>query len=79
MVVRAIGLTILGLCALAVSWLYRAVQAPQPHASTLVAAIAAAFAFLCWTIGGAFTVEGPALFKRVPIPGRHTFDPGDNK
>ncbi len=68
---RSLGAALLALCLAAALWLYRSYQSPPaqgPRPSECMAAIAA---FLGWSLGWAFLVEGPRLFKLVPLPPRH--------
>ncbi|WP_448662096.1 hypothetical protein ACG3SL_15655 [Sphingomonas sp. CJ20] len=69
--VRAAGAVLLSLCVAAAMWLHRAVTHPPGHAATLIEFAAAALATACLGLGGAFLVEGPGLFRLIPIPGRH--------
>jgi hypothetical protein len=69
-VVRAIGLLLLALCAGAAFWLYRSLHRPPPHPDGVLDFAAGALSVVCWWFGWAFALEGPALFKLVPLPAR---------
>lgn len=68
---RSAGLVTLALCAVAALWLYRTVNQPPRHEAEPLEYGAALFSFLSWSLGWAFLVEGPGLFKLVPVPPRH--------
>lgn len=68
---RAFGIALLGLCASAAWWVYRAVNQPPAHEISWQECLAAALAVLCWALGWAFLVEGPGLFRLIWVPTRH--------
>jgi hypothetical protein len=68
---RSIGLATLVLCAAAALWLYRSMHQPPRHEARALEYGAALVAFLSWSLGWAFLVEGPGLFKLVPVPARY--------
>ena len=71
-VLRALGLALLGLCAAASLWLYRLVhQPPQPHSARPIEFLAGLIAFLGWSLGWALLIVGPGLFKLVPVSRRY--------
>jgi hypothetical protein len=75
-VLRTLGLALLGLCALSALWLYRSTHLPPPHDGRPLEYLAALVAFLSWSLGWAFLMEGPGLFKLIPVPARYRrFDP----
>ena len=68
---RAFGLALLGSCVLAALWLYHSVHLPPPHDTRALEYAAALGAFLSWSLGWCFLVEGPGLFKLIPVPARY--------
>ena len=68
---RSFGLGLLCLCAASALWLYRSAHQPPPHGARVLEYGAALTAFMSWSLGCAFLVEGPGLFKLVPLPPRH--------
>ncbi len=70
-VIRSAGLGLLALCAVAALWLCRSVHLPPPHEPRLRDYGAALAAFLGWSLGWACLVEGPGLFKLIPVPSRY--------
>lgn len=69
-VLRSLGLALLGLCAAASVWLYRSVHQPPPHETRPLELLTALVMVLAWGLGWSFVVVGPGLFKLVPVPGR---------
>lgn len=67
--VRSVGALLLGMCAAAIAGLHRLLTQPS-HPVTAPELTLAALAVLGWMFGGAALVEGPRLFKLVPVPGR---------
>lgn len=65
---RIVGLLLLASCAGTALWTYRSVQAHPPAG---LEALAAAFAYLSWSLGWASLVEGPALFELIEVPPSH--------
>lgn len=70
-VFRSFGLILLGLCAASALWLYRSAHQPPLHDARALEYGAALTAFMSWSLGWAFLVEGPGLFKLIPLPPRH--------
>lgn len=70
LVLRAVGLGMLVLCALSSRWCCRLVSQPPQHPGTPLELAIAAIAFACLSAGIALLVEGPGLFRLVPIPPR---------
>jgi hypothetical protein len=70
-VLRSFGLSLLALCAATALWLCRSVHQPPAHSARALEYGAALVAFLSWSLGWAFLVEGPGLFKLIPVPPRH--------
>ncbi len=68
---RSFGLVLLGLCAMSALWLHRSAHQPPPHEARALEYGAALTAFMSWSLGWAFLVEGPGLFKLIPVPPRH--------
>jgi hypothetical protein len=69
--VRGLGALMLALCIGAGTWLCRSVARPPAHSIAALEALAAAVVVAGWWFGTAFLVEGPGLFRLVPVPGRH--------
>lgn len=68
---RLAGLMLLGVAASAAAWLQRMPHG-RPAAATIMAELAlAALAFVCGSSGLALAVQGPRLFKHVPLPRRN--------
>jgi hypothetical protein len=70
-VVRGLGALLLALCMASGSWLCRSVARPPAHGIAALEMLAAAVVVAAWWFGTAFLVEGPGLFRLVPVPGRH--------
>ncbi len=69
--VRLIGLALLGIAA-ANSWLLRRFVLSLPaHGATAGEFALAAAAVAAFTLGCAFTAEGPGLFRLLPVPARN--------
>jgi hypothetical protein len=69
--VRATGLALLVLCALAMLWLRQSVLLPPLHQPDALEIADAAGGLLCGSLGGALLGTGPGLFRLVDLPGRH--------
>jgi predicted small integral membrane protein len=68
---RLLGLVLLALCGGAALWLFRSVHLPPPHEARPLEYLGALLAFLSWSLGWACFVEGPGLFKLIPVPARY--------
>jgi len=68
LLLRGAGCVALGILTLLSRWICRLVLPPQ-HVGPLQFTIAAA-AFVCLSAGLALTLEGPGLFRSVPMPPR---------
>jgi hypothetical protein len=68
---RAIGFALLGACAALAGWLHRAVAQAPGHGTTSMELACAAALVACLMLGLALTVEGPGLFRHLPVPNRH--------
>lgn len=68
---RVLGVLLLGLCAQVLGWLSRVLHQVPPHATRPVELLAAGAVFLACSCGVALLVEGPALFALVDLPVRH--------
>ena len=80
-VLRAAGLALFGLAALAALWLTRSMRVPAPHSATWRELLAAYAAVLSGCGGALLTFFGPWCFKRMPLPrGRAALSlwPGDD-
>ena len=70
---RLLGLALLALCAAGAAWLYRSANQPPAHEPRPAEYLAALATVHGWALGWPFLIEGPALFKLVPVPrGRGT-------
>lgn len=67
LVLRAAGLVLLAMAALAVSWLCRSVHAPPRHEATVAELLAALAGVVGGCGGGMLTFCGASLFERVPV------------
>jgi hypothetical protein len=67
---RALGIVLLVACGKVLLLVHRLVTTPPPHGATVVEFSLCAVAFVALTSGLAFTIEGPGLFRWVPIPHR---------
>lgn len=65
------GALLLGLCALAVTMLAASMHRPPPHAAYPAEFGEAALSVLTWALGWALLIEGPGLFRLIPVPPRH--------
>ncbi|NIJ19099.1 hypothetical protein FHS95_000768 [Sphingomonas naasensis] len=63
------GAALLGLCGTASWWLHRALGGA--HGPGPLEFAVAALAVAALGLGLAFAFEGPALFRLLPVPGRH--------
>ena len=80
-ILRAAGLALFGLAALAALWLARSVRLPAPHPATARELLAAYAAVVSGCGGALLTFFGPWCFKRMPLPrGRAALSlwPGDD-
>lgn len=68
LVLRVLGLTLLGLCAAATLWLYRLIHMPPPHETNVTELLAALVAVLGWSLGWLLLVVGQGLFTLLPRP-----------
>lgn len=69
-VLRSLGLALLATCGKVLLLAHRMVSAPPSHQTTFAEFALCAVAFVALTSGLAFTIEGPGLFRWVPIPTR---------
>lgn len=69
-VLRLIGLALLGACAAFGRVVLRLVGHSPPHQGTPAEFAVAALAFVCLTSGLALLFEGPGLFRLLPMPPR---------
>ena len=77
LLLRIAGLAFLyGACKLAVL-AHHLIMRPPLHEPSLGEFAISAATFLCLTCGLALTVEGPGLFRLVPIPARSAYFPGN--
>ncbi|MDF7774076.1 hypothetical protein P1X14_02355 [Sphingomonas sp. AOB5] len=67
--VRSAGMALLGGCLASAAALHRSLQQPS-HPLTTPEFALAALAVLGWWFGWAALIEGPGLFRLVPVPGR---------
>lgn len=65
------GAVLLGLCALAVTVLAASIHYPPPHAAWPTEFGEAAISVITWALGWALLIEGPGLFRLIPVPPRH--------
>jgi hypothetical protein len=70
-VLRALGLALLGLCAAASLWLYRSMHQPPTHEPHVLEWAGAVVVFVSWSAGGALLTVGPGLFERIEVPARY--------
>lgn len=70
-VLRALGVALLGLCAAASLWLYRSIH-QTPHEPRALEWAGAAVVVMSWSAGGALLTVGPALFERIELPAKHS-------
>lgn len=68
--VRLTGIALLVVCVTASWWLYRTVPAATGQPRTALDFATATSAVVSFSLGSAFTIEGPALFRSVPMPPR---------
>lgn len=69
-VLRTAGLALLGLCLMLARGIMRLVNQPPPHQGSPLELAMAAMAFACLSAGLALFLEGPELFRPVPLPPR---------
>lgn len=67
---RTFGLAMLGLCVVSVLWLHGSLNMQPRHGPAALEYAAALAAFLGWSLGWVFLLEGPGLFKLIPVPPR---------
>lgn len=65
------GATLLGLCALAVWTLILSLHRPPSHNASPAEFGEAVASVLTWALGWALLIEGPGLFRLIPVPPRH--------
>jgi hypothetical protein len=65
------GALLLGLCALAVWALTASIHRPPLHNAGPAEFGEAASCVIAWALGWALLVEGPGLFRLLPVPPRH--------
>lgn len=70
LVIRLVGLALLGICAVACLRLDRMVHQPPRHDASPLEGLVAALAYLSFSAGWALALVGPALFRLVPLPKR---------
>ncbi|MBT2186121.1 DNA translocase FtsK 4TM domain-containing protein [Sphingobium nicotianae] len=70
MVLRALGLALLGLCVAASLWLYHSVHRSPMHEHVLEWA-GAMVIVMSWSAGGALLTVGPGLFEQIELPARY--------
>lgn len=68
---RAGGALLLGLCALAVWALTVSMHRPPAHNASPAEYGEAVSSILTWALGWALLIEGPGLFRLIPVPPRH--------
>ena len=69
-VLRTAGIALLGGCYKLALLAHRMIAAAPPHEATLGEFAICAAVFLALTSGLALTMEGPGLFRHVPVPSR---------
>jgi hypothetical protein len=67
---RLSGLSLLGMCRLAMIGLLRMARLAPPHQATPAEFAVGAAGFVCLTTGLALLFEGPGLFRLMPRPPR---------
>ncbi|MBB4839700.1 MULTISPECIES: hypothetical protein [Sphingomonas] len=65
------GVLLLGACALAVWTLVVSMNRPPQHNATPAEFGEALSGVVAWTLGWALLIEGPGLFRLIPVPPRH--------
>ncbi|HWU94782.1 MAG TPA: hypothetical protein VN029_04245, partial [Sphingomonas sp.] len=65
------GAMLLGLCALAVWALAVSINRPPMHSADPAEFGEAVFSVIAWALGWALLIEGPDLFRLIPVPPRH--------
>ncbi|GAO53576.1 hypothetical protein [Novosphingobium sp. MD-1] len=70
LVMRSLGVLLLGGAHRASVWAHRIITTPPVHQTTPGELALCAMVFLLLTSGLAFVIEGPGLFRYVPIPSR---------
>lgn len=71
LVLRTLGGVALGLCMMAAIAVYRSVGLAPAHPATLAEFGLSGIAVLLWATGWALLVDGPGLFRLVPVPPHH--------
>jgi len=71
------GVLLLGACALAVWALVVSMHRPPEHSASPAEFGEAISSVAAWMLGWALLIEGPGLFRLIPVPPRHVrFDKG---
>lgn len=65
------GALLLGGCALAVWALIASIHHPPLHNADPAEFGEAVFSVIAWALGWALLIEGPGLFRLIPVPPRH--------
>jgi hypothetical protein len=65
------GALLLGLCALAAWALVASMHRPPAHNASPAEYGEAISSVLTWALGWALLIEGPGLFRLIPVPPRH--------
>ncbi|MDG2532113.1 hypothetical protein P6144_00495 [Sphingomonas sp. HITSZ_GF] len=65
------GAAMLGLCALAAWALTVSMHRPPLHSADPAEYGEAIFSVIAWGLGWALLIEGPGLFRLIPVPPRH--------
>lgn len=65
------GALLLGLCALAVWALAVSMHRPPFHSASPAEFGEAISSVVTWSLGWALLIEGPGLFRLIPVPPRH--------
>lgn len=74
-VLRAAGVTLLGACYRVALLAHALVEARSPHQVTPGELAMCAATFLLLTCGLALSLEGPGMFRHVPIPAHSAYFP----
>ncbi len=65
------GAVLLALCGLAAWTLYLSMNRPPLHNADPAEFGEAIFSVIAWALGWALLIEGPGLFRLIPVPPRH--------